>query len=205
MPVVKMGWAQYHLIRYLLDAEEGEKMFDVDSTQLLYFFSTLAQCAVAFAALIGVFAIFRLQTNSSIVIQKHREAAEWLRSKKDARSLLQIQIEAVDSECHEGVKKELRRISDKVDIYSLDLMGEANRHMSEIDDAERFPDALSNLISYPLKLWASLFLVSIAAIPFTKPIKGGFDLIVCIVVIFLTGYLLLETKKVIQKCLNLKS
>lgn len=43
----------------------------------LYFFSSLAQCAAAFAALLAVFATFKLQSDSSLLIQRHQQAVDW--------------------------------------------------------------------------------------------------------------------------------
>ena len=52
----------------------------ITETGLYYFFSTLAQCAAGFAALVGVFAVFRLQANAFSIEESYAHARRWMLS-----------------------------------------------------------------------------------------------------------------------------
>ena len=126
----------------------------ISETSLLYFFSTLAQCAAGFAALIGVFAVFRLQANAPVIVEEYTAARNWLRRV--------CTISDTDSLPKYEVKNKLQRI--ERGELKLAPPESAKNILIKINKAEKFDGKLVYQASLPLKLWAYIFLFSIGII-----------------------------------------
>ena len=157
-------------------------------TIFLYFFSTLAQCAAAFAALAAVFAVFRLQSSSAAVEDVYRDSWDFIRRRFGVMSPLDVSFSK------KRIKEQLRKSDDK----------EAMQWLGLINRLEQFPKTVAYKVSVPLKLWAVTFIISLVSL-FCSGLSGCWFyavVIVAVVEILLTVAALFKTKTFIQECLK---
>lgn len=162
----------------------------IDVTTLLYFFSSLSQCAAGFAALIGLFAVFRLQANTLTIAEEYTAARNWLctiRKLSDTQTLPR-----------RDVRTHLERSKDGRPQYSE----QANNILLRIDEAEDFDRELVFETSRPLKLWGYIFIFSIGIIPFAELYKGRPGIIAFFIFFAFAIWALFLTRKFVQKCLS---
>ena len=165
-----------------------------NSTNLLYFFSTLAQCAAAFAGLAGVFAIFRLQANASKIGEVYISARFWLRTsgeRNNADSLPTQEVKRLLNEIKEGGKDESQRKS-------------AEQVLEGIFSVEAFNQKLVLKVSKPLRLWAYIFIFSLALIPSVKWYEGSSGAFVVVAFLSVSVVALYTTGRFVQRCLDFK-
>ena len=129
----------------------------ITETHLLYFFSALAQCAAGFAALVGVFAIFRLQTNSAAVSERYEEAKYWY--------CVTVRGGFQNLELPDSIIKERLQGSLGEKNQAPERKSQTERLLNRIKNAEGFEKKMYNAVSKPLKLWAYIFLFSMAITP----------------------------------------
>ncbi|MFA5159221.1 MAG: hypothetical protein WC484_01800 [Candidatus Omnitrophota bacterium] len=160
-------------------------------TNLLYFFSTLAQCSAAFAALAGVFAVFRLQWNESHIQEAYRRGNYWL-SRQD------------QTHFHDSTPK--YRIKERLDGWSQSTDKpaalEAKELLGAIQQRENETGKIGNALSMPLKMWFLIFFLSLAILPFLHWYEGipGFIVITLFLLfVFFAGII---TAKFVQTCLS---
>lgn len=164
----------------------------IDETVLLYFFSSLAQCAAGFAALIGVFAVFRLQANTSSIVEEYTHAMAFLR--------INIGLTNLDGQ----TKSEIKHILNSLSNGSIrpGHHEAAKKILNTIDQGEQFNRNLVFEASIPLKVWAYIFIYSMVIIFCSKLILNFLAFIVILISMLATLYVLFLTKKFIQKCLS---
>ena len=158
----------------------------------LYFFSTLAQCAAAFAALAAVFGVFRLQSSSLAVEDAYRDSWYWIRQRCGVMSPLDVNF----SKKH--IKDQLIAIKDGEIKY------EAEQWVRRINQLERFPQAVAYNVSVPLKLWAIVFFTSLTSLLFSRWSECWFCVAVVVIELFLTLAALSRTRTFIQDCLKIE-
>ena len=154
-----------------------------------YFLSTLAQCAAAFAALIAVFATFRLQVNRNLVEDAIAEAEKWVRTQVGRDANL----------TNESVKSYLD------DVCSSTRTGDKNKAdqlLKGIRHHEGFPGFLANELGIPLKLWTVVFIGSVSPLPFRQLPLWLVLFVVAPVLAFFTTLALLSSNTFIQACLG---
>lgn len=166
----------------------------IRETPLLYFFSALAQCAAGFAALVGVFAIFRLQANTSRIGEEYLFARHWL--KMDAS------IGNADALTSQEVKRRLEDIcAGRLDTRSLES---AKQVLKRIKSAESFNEKLVYKVSRPLRYWAIIFIGSLSILPLVKWIEGAPGALVITLFLAGTTVALIKTGRFVQQCLDFK-
>ncbi len=154
-----------------------------------YFLSTLAQCAAAFAALVAVFATFRLQVNRNLVEDAIAEAEKWVRTQVGRDANL----------TNESVKSYLNDVGSSVRTGDKNTAGQLLKH---IRHHEAFPSFLANNLGIPLKLWTMVFIGSVSPLPF-RQLPLWFVLFVAgPVLAFFTTLALLSSNTFIQACLG---
>ncbi len=158
----------------------------ISEITLLYFFSALAQSAAAFAALVAVFAVFRLQANAAAIVQKYLEAKHWL--KHVAKS------STVDGISDAQVKQVL-------DAEAL-LRSEARQLLDKIVKAESVNSTLANTVSGPLKWWACIFLLSLGALPVSKLLTSWRAIAIVAGFVIAAARALQITRRFVQECLR---
>ncbi|MBI3314055.1 MAG: hypothetical protein HYZ83_07450 [Candidatus Omnitrophica bacterium] len=166
----------------------------INQTSLLYFFSTLAQCAAAFAGLVGVFAIFRLQAQSSRIGEEYASAKHWLRTSPgvgNAEALSPIET-----------KNWLEKIKKKE--WQGNFSEFAGQVLERLLEVEKFNERLVYKVSKPLTWWAVIFLLSLMLIPISKWTEGLAGLLVVIMFLLVSGVALWKTKRFVQQCLDFK-
>ncbi|GEM_PF-6598498 len=163
----------------------------VKETHLLYFFSALAQCAASFAALVGVFAIFRLQSNAARINEEYIYAKYWL-----MRDVGITQAEFLTSQ---EIKKRLtdHYANPQIQISAKEVLG-------RILAAEEFNKKLVYKVSKPLKYWVVIFIGSMTALPFAKWLEGFVGAIVVFISVFASSIALWKTRRFVQRCLDFK-
>jgi hypothetical protein len=165
----------------------------IENNNLLYFFSALAQCAAAFAALVGVFAVFRLQANTTYLADTFLEAKYWLSLLKGS---VAYQLPSVE------IKKELENL-DQDGVARQDLRPRAVLLRKHIGDIEAFSDRLPLELSKILKIWTAIFILALTMCGFTKLYEKSWSAIV-VLAVFLIGviFAVMQTASFIQKCLG---
>ncbi len=158
----------------------------VDKTILLYFFSALAQCAAGFAALVGVFAVFRLQANSAHISEEYALAKHWLK--------VQNSMHGADSFTSQMVKSELENLNIVPDSL-------ADWYLKKICTAEAFSKKLTYKASKSLRWWGLIFFFSLAGVSFAKALEGILGIIAIAGFLLVIGIALWKSKRFIQKCL----
>lgn len=154
-----------------------------------YFFSSLAQCAAAFASLLAVFATFRLQSDTSILIQLHEKAIVWLHRNGF--------LELSDQTDREFLKGKLKIAIPYKGVYAQNLHGDIVYLEKSLND---IPDGLS----WPTKHWAGFFFAALVAIPLFsfKCLQVKIFFILSIATLsFWTFWALFSAKNFVQMCL----
>lgn len=167
----------------------------LSETSLLYFFSALAQCAAGFAALIGVFAVFRLQANAPAIVEEYSAAKNWLHTACTLRDAVTFPRKEVRNKLQEIIDQKWKPASPEA----------ATKILLKINEAEEFDRKLAYEASWPLKLWGGIFLFSIGIIPYTKLYLGLPGVVVFLFFITFVIWALFMTKRFVQKCLSFDS
>ena len=157
------------------------------STALWYFFSALAQSAAGFAALVAVFAVFRLQASASALEGLYRNVLNWFQ--------IQGKFRPMDvSFSRDRIKHEL---AERTDSEALDWK-------KRITQLEEYPKTLALRVSSPLKLWAYLFFFSLSGMlwPSWPGWWRAAGFLGAFVLIGVSVRALLVTRKFIQDCLK---
>lgn len=164
----------------------------IDENTLYYFFSTLAQCAAAFVAVIAVFAVFRLEANNREIEQRYLEAKNWL----EFRARRQGAMGMADT----TVEEELRTIRDGTAAYNQD----AGDRLTRIVRARERRERLGDKVAWPMLLWGCIFILGLPLIVASEKyaMSWGFVGVVCAVLG--TGFALRETKVFVQASLQSK-
>lgn len=168
------------------------------SNTFLYFFSSLAQSAAAFAALVAVFATFRLQVSSSMAEKLFDRAVSWLveggvLNRNDSRDPMFIK-----KKLSEIIKGQHFSGNTEKEQYAQNLS-------NQISLFETFQGDMGNRLSEPLKLWLWTFLLSLIAIlvfHFSIARSVGSLAGVSISLAVLTVYSVWKSGKFIQDCLS---
>ena len=167
---------------------------DAPQTTLLYFLSALAQSAAGFAALVGLFGVFRLQTKREELREQYRVA----------RYLLNIESQVHKSKLDSLPDVEVHKFLDdlKGGKYTYQYPDAVRRVHEELNGVRQFGPQLVYAASSPLKWWAGIFLVCIAGMPLSMAafpvIVGGFAILV-----ITSAMALWKTRKFIQRwCLS---
>ena len=163
----------------------------------LYFFSSLAQAAAAFAALIAVFATYALQANFTITTNLVSQINRWLTSHlylggdmvgQEAIKLLQDIVS--------GIKEE-RVKGDKVPAASF---------IEDYMNLAKLPSELPNDLGKPLIHWSLLFIISLFCLILfeIQAIRLRLFLIgACVALLVYTTWVIVSvTRPFIQKCLR---
>lgn len=164
------------------------------STALLYFLSALAQSAAGFAALVGLFGVFRLQMQREQIHDQYDLA----------RHLLKIHSQVHESKLDGLPDIEVHKFLDdlKTRKYTYPY-GDAVRQIHEtLDVARKFTPQLIYAASSPLKWWAGIFVFCIALMPLSL---SAFPVIVTVFTGLLAASVraLWKTGKFIQRwCLS---
>ena len=154
-----------------------------------YFLSTLAQCGAAFAALVAVFATFRLQVNRSLIEDAFTEAEKWVRTQVGSNAM----------HTNEDVRNYLE------DVCSRKRPGDGNiagQLLKRIKHHEQFPGFLANELGTPLKLWTIVFIGSVSPLPFKQLPLRLVLFVIDPVLGFFTTLALLSSNTFIQACLG---
>ena len=161
-------------------------------TWLLYFLSSIAQCAAAFAALVAVFSVFRLQANSSAEKDMRAEIKAWL---VEAREMVSHDYDGTDA-----LLKNLNNIDPK-----QPYKGDACEYYKKLTALNIYPSKLNYKVSVPLKYWAILFGVSILLLPFFSISfcqKTSLYWFFVGLLTLLSAKCLWDTREFIQECLD---
>ena len=164
------------------------------SNGFLYFFSTLAQCAASFAALVAVFAVFRFQANGDIVQRLCDEAAAWLEYRGETRQS--------DRVSQVLIHKRLKEVCEGTRPYSL---AEAKILLERLESAQEFPKKLAQKLSVPLKHWALIcFFSALCLMIFEIKLlrREGLLWLAVIWLVVTTKYVFYEMRDFIQDCLK---
>lgn len=163
----------------------------INEQSFLYFFSSLAQCAAGFCALVGVFAVFRLQANAININESYDAARAWLRV---AHSL-----NNTSTFTRTTVRKELQEI-----INRLSGRTEAIDVLEKIKLNEKFDFDLIYHCQWPLKAWGLIFIISLGCLPFAQYLtkSNSSALFVAIGFIISIAISLYGTAKFVQRCMT---
>lgn len=168
-------------------------------TALFYFLSTLAQCAAAFVALTGLFAVFRFQANGPEVEERYTAAKSWLSTHASACIERERRIKLSNKEIMQSLLdiragKQYQQLKDNAELPKL---------IEGIKTAEEANKRMANYASRPMKLWGYIFFFSILVLPFSSGYAVSPVIVIsgfCVATVFA----LLKTKEFIQKCMEFK-
>ena len=162
------------------------------SNGFLYFFSSLAQCAAGFAALVAVFAVFRFQANNDIVRKLYEEINDWL--------VIKQRSSYSDHDQQGAIYKKIKAFSEQKDDAK-----EARVLFDRLKAVEEFPKTLANNASKPLRHWVyvcffSLLVLVIIELSYFR--TRGLQYFFSAILIITTINVFFETKNFIQSCLR---
>lgn len=162
------------------------------SSGFLYFFSSLAQCAAAFAALIAVFAVFRFQANGDIIKNLYEDINDWLVTKgrssyidHDRQGLIHAKIKAFSEQGNDAEQALV--------LYN------------RLKAVEAFPKTLAYNASKPLSHWAYICFFSLLFLilfEVTTLRTRGWQYLASVILITATVRVFFETKDFVQDCLK---
>ena len=166
------------------------------SNNILYFFSTLAQCAAAFSSLSAVFAVFRLQADDDIVIETYSKARKWLADRGCRTTLEQKeQVESFLQDIIDGKKK----VDDKGSGTGKEG---AKKQLNNIITQKSFRDVLIKRLKDPLELWIGVFIFSMVALSVEKFSFEAFYYLALPFVTLMTFFAVWTTYTFIRDCLG---
>ncbi len=170
----------------------------------LYFFSTLAQSAAGFAALVAVFAVYRLQSNITIMEALRIETREWLL--KNGRTV---------SQDPQNIDYLLIKLDEIIRDSSSANRPHALKLRQKILVMQELPKKLPYMLSCPLKMWGFAFILSLGylAIPGIYPTvlnkfpmlnlyAKPFTIVVPVLLTVFALFALWKSKRFVQDCLS---
>ncbi|PIQ83074.1 MAG: hypothetical protein COV76_00605 [Candidatus Omnitrophica bacterium CG11_big_fil_rev_8_21_14_0_20_64_10] len=179
---------------------------EVSNVVLLYFFSALAQSAAALIAVIGVFAVFRLQNNGMELSDSYRMARAWMKH---------LNFSAADSFSKDRVKELLRGVETNNGKLAEEIEGwhsprepkenfrSRSRELLElIGICERRHNNLVVRAVPSFVAWSSVFLGSLIALVVIRGESGSSSIFLPGVFLILTLWSGFRTRAFMRICLS---
>ena len=154
-----------------------------------YFLSALSQCASAFAALVAVFATFRLQVNHGLVEEAIADARQWVLTQRGRDAIVP----------DEAVKEFLKNV--RGGVIEPGNKEKADQLLKRIEHHEKFPGVLADELGVPLKLWVAVFGISVSPLAMVE-LSNRFVLFLILVLGALTVLAVIASNSFIQECLG---
>ncbi len=182
-------------------------MIEIDHPTVLYFFSSLAQSSAALAALVAVFAVFRLQTNDHQVTERYLEAHHWLEEHFYRDQVIHIPRSLImtllaDALDQRGRLWETVQVRNRAPADLDQRIGEIRVLLEDIRQAEAVHGAVAFHLTRPLVLWGVLVCLSLMLVAASKALVGliawgaiGVNLIL----LFTAAW---QTRRFMQTCLT---
>jgi hypothetical protein len=173
-----------------------------------YFLSALAQSSAALVAIIGVFAIFRLEAAARQLGECYKAAGFWMKDQQfpDAPSMPQEMIKQYLAEARQGRGVLWDRIGQR-NIANPAAVQERERptvvaHLNAVTQSETIHGLIVRRLVPSLLWWGSIFLLSMLSLMFADRLGGLFGYSAMGVLLILTLVAAWVTRQFVQSCLE---